>query len=331
MVQEQKKRHHYVPVTYLKEFSDQNGYINVYRKGDIIEKFRSKPEKTGFRKYYYSQISDYGEIDNNNLENIFSEIESVFPFFMTAVRNESDVNTFLEWMFQFLALQRVRVPAARDMIEGVLAKLIMDLTRDLVQSGRCPPPPKPLTLENIVVTIDPQKSIWAMISIVKELGQIFDRMGWRILFNNTERKFATSDNPVIYFDPSRVPYFEKPYNIDNNESQIEFYFPLSSEIIIHGHTDFREKFVQGGLKFSRIESISEIKRINNMIFRYAYEFIYSSDANLDRDISEVGLLSPTFDSKNIAVRGGRFFFVETTFAPRRSKPKWRTTNRKDDC
>lgn len=54
------KRHHYVPVTYLKNFCDGSGQLQVFRKDDPARPFRQRPESTGFERYYYSQFDDEG-------------------------------------------------------------------------------------------------------------------------------------------------------------------------------------------------------------------------------------------------------------------------------
>lgn len=54
-VEPEKKRHHYVPVTYLEGFTNANGMITAYLKDDPTRPFEQKPENIAFHKYYYSQ------------------------------------------------------------------------------------------------------------------------------------------------------------------------------------------------------------------------------------------------------------------------------------
>ena len=111
------KRHHYVPVTYLKNFCDGSGQLQVFRKDDSARPFRQRPESTGFERYYYSQFDDEGTRDDDRLEAIFSEIETKWPTIVTALANREAMFEAAPHIITFLGLMRVRVPAFRDPAE----------------------------------------------------------------------------------------------------------------------------------------------------------------------------------------------------------------------
>ena len=70
-----KKRHHYIPKSYLKFFCDNSGHVLVYRKDDPCKAISLSPDNIGFHKYYYSQPKSDGGEDHNSLEDCFSQIE----------------------------------------------------------------------------------------------------------------------------------------------------------------------------------------------------------------------------------------------------------------
>jgi hypothetical protein len=106
-----KKRHHYVPKAYLRSFCDDSGRVLVYRKDDPSKAIPLSPDNTAFHKYYYSQPTPEGGIEHNALEDCFSKIEEKWPAIVDRLPRRQDVNDSLEDIFQFIALQRVRVPA----------------------------------------------------------------------------------------------------------------------------------------------------------------------------------------------------------------------------
>lgn len=117
-----KKRHHYIPKSYLKFFCDDAGRVFVYRKDDPCNAFHLSPDNTGFHKYYYSQPRPDGGTDHNALEDCFSRIEEKWPGIVDRLHRRENVNNSLEDIFQFMALQRARVPASRDATERIEAE-----------------------------------------------------------------------------------------------------------------------------------------------------------------------------------------------------------------
>jgi hypothetical protein len=75
----QKKRHHYVPVGYLKRFVADDGFLYAYRKDEPDRPIRTRPEGIGFQTFYYSQSTPEGTQDNNRLEGGLSALENDWP------------------------------------------------------------------------------------------------------------------------------------------------------------------------------------------------------------------------------------------------------------
>ncbi len=210
-----KKRHHYVPIFYLIEFTDSDEKVFVYRKDDARLVLHQKPDNTGFRKYYYAQPVENGGRDYNALEDQFCIIETKWGDFISKARRGEVGPKELDTLVQFIALQHVRVPATRDAIELNLADQVKATTLKLEKFGKLPRPPKGFEniLSEIEITISPHKSIEAMAPIALEFGQILARLGLGILYNGSGIPFITSDNPVIWFNPEQgeseiIPYSE---------------------------------------------------------------------------------------------------------------------------
>lgn len=201
---QQTKRHHYVPKAYLKAFCDDQGKLRVYRKDNPTEPLHQVPDATQFRKYYYSQPIPDGGQDNNTLEAAFSSVEAHWPETVAELHARGEVNDRLENIFQFIALQRVRVPASRDAAESMLAQTVKDTMKVMLANGKMPSPPPGLEdLPNqMQVAIDPHRSIHSMVAMLDGMGKLFSLVGFAAVHNNTGLPFITSDNPVLWFDPS---------------------------------------------------------------------------------------------------------------------------------
>ena len=199
-----KKRHHYIPKAYLKSFCDDYGKVLVYRKDDPSKAISSSPDNIGFHKYYYSQPKSDGGKEHNALDNFFSNLEDKWPWIVERLHRRENVNDSLEYIFKFMALQRARVPASRDVTEKMHAERVLSIARQLDAEGKLSPKSEGFEgiLDHVEVSINPHQSLHAMVTVMQATGQVFDQIGFYAAHNKTSLPFLTSDNPVIWFDPS---------------------------------------------------------------------------------------------------------------------------------
>jgi len=316
-----KKRHHYVPKAYLKFFCNEEEKVLIYRKDDPEKPFLQSPNSFGFHKYYYSQPMPEGCKDHNSLENLFSEVESKWTSIAESILKRQDVNDRLEDIFNFIALQYVRVPAIRDACEAILAAEVKATARVLDKAGKLPPKPKGVELDQIEVSIDPHQSILAMVETLKGAGQVFDKVGIGALHNQTDLPFLTSDNPVIWFDPS-VPESEmRPYNLQP-DCEVVLLFPVSPNLIIYGHSSMHEKFACFGLQHSGIKKRSIVKMMNSQVCKFAYAAVYAHESGQEDLILKYAETSPVLQTNIIPSVDGEFIFHQFMFGQRQRKPKW---------
>jgi Protein of unknown function (DUF4238) len=85
-----KKRHHFIPQVYLREFCDPNdpGFLWMYKKegGPIV---RTQPVNVGVESNLYTVAGLDGESDTDSLENIFCKVEARFPEFAVKAKRVS--------------------------------------------------------------------------------------------------------------------------------------------------------------------------------------------------------------------------------------------------
>jgi hypothetical protein len=318
-----KKRHHYIPKSYLKFFCDDAGRILVYRKDDPCNVIQLSPDNTGFHRYYYSQPRPDGEKDHNALEECFSKIEEKWPGIVERLHCRENVDDSLEYIFQFMALQRARVPASRDVTERIHAESVLAAACRLDAAGELPPKPEGFEdiLSRVAVPINPHQSIHAMVPVMQGIGQVFDRIGFCAMHNKTEVPFLTSDNPVIWFDPSVKDADLRPYVLRPGGPVI-LLFPVSPSLIIYGDSSRRDQFVSEGLRTAELLNAGLVEAINRQICRFAYQTIFAKKTGQEQLIQEHAALSPTIRFDRIATEEGEIIPFQMVFGKRERKPKW---------
>jgi hypothetical protein len=318
-----KKRHHYVPKAYLKSFCDEQENIRLYLKDDPDKFIHQSPNNVGFHKYYYSQPVPEGGKDHDSLEDLFSEVESRWPGIVERIRQREDVNNSLEDIFKFIALQRVRVPASRDASEAMSAEHVKSTARILDATGKLPPKPKGLEdiLDRVVVSINPHQSIHAMVHMVEGIGTLFNQIGIGALHNMTGMPFLTSDNPVIWFDPS-VPELEmRPYGLQPG-GPIVLLFPIAPSVLIYGHSSMRDPFAAEGFKHGDLTDVGKALSMNRSICRFAYQVVIAQSGGQEALIRKHAGESPVLKTTTIKDKDGEMLIHQSVFGKRRRKPKW---------
>jgi hypothetical protein len=332
MSETQKKRHHYVPVGYLTRFCDSMGRVFAYRKDEPDPPLHVRPSEIGFEKYYYSQPLPNGGQDNNTLENLFSTVETFWPGLVNDLTARRDVGDRMETLFQFMSLLRVRVPAARDAIELHLAHQVRRTLVSLLARGDIPPVPASIgSVDNIEIPIDPHQSIHAMVSLLQGFGRLLNYIGFEVVHNRSEEGFATSDNPVVVFDPDVGEDLIVPYAVRPPHGRVELLLPLSPRVLIRGRSELPP--VRPGDELSHVEmsASDQVQRINRFVARFGYRFVFSDHAGLTQVMSEYASLSPTVRFVDLSVGvESELNLMQMVFGPRPAKPKWQQNKRVAD-
>ena len=240
----------------------------MYSKDKPARPWWTAPDAVAFENYYYSQPTPNGRQDNNRLEDFFSSIEAKWPAIISKIERRDRYEGGLDDLLKFALMQRVRVPTARDASEKMLAESVRMFGRHLNDLGQLPPPPPGLTFEYLdehtVISIDPHKSIHAMADLAKGMAKIISRIGFEILENKTVEGFVTSDNPIIYFDPTISLGEMQPYNIHRERMDIEFMFPLTPKFMLWGHSILKSKSTYQAAPRRLLTDINFVSRANTL-------------------------------------------------------------------
>lgn len=164
------------------------------------------------------------------------------------------------------------MPACRDIAKRILSETTKAEIRLLDAAGQGPPKPAGFEdiLDHIEVAIDPHQSIHAMVHMVRGFCQVFDQMGFMVLHNKTGVTFLSSDNPVVWFDPSVPDADLQPYVLRPG-GPVMLLFPVSPSVVIVGDSLGRDEFVANGLGIADLRKPHLAKMINRQVCRFAYE------------------------------------------------------------
>jgi hypothetical protein len=318
----QKKRHHYVPVTYLKGFTDNNGFLLVSRKDEPERSIRVRPTEAGFRNYYYSQPLGDGTMNHNALEDVFSTFENEWPGLVGVLESDRQLNTILKDLLGLIGFQRIRVPAFRDAIEHSLERYARDGLQELKRTGRLPPTPPefPDLFEQVEVTIDPHQSIHGMNKLLRSLGPTLDAFGYQVVHNETDIDFITSDNPVSYYALSQKQILPYPMSV---RGPAELVFPVSSRVAIFGSTADRRRFSRKGLKSCRTRDRERVRSINRVTAKFGYEALFSSSA-LPASFVQKYSASPVLSPDSAGFHPDDMKMPSFAFGRRKRLPKWKS-------
>lgn len=321
-----KKKHHFVPQTYLRSFTDDNdNKLVVFRKDDPKTSFRRSVNNEAFHKYYYSIPEGDGR-NHNIIEDLFSDIEAAWPEILRRIYNKEPLGELTDKFCNFVCLQRIRVPAFRDGVEAFYAENIKGSAKILHNMGKLQPLPKeyPNILEDMVVAIDPYMSLKIMGDTIKGVGHVIGYVRLSVLRNATSTPFVTSDNPVIYFDPTS-PFEEvKPYVLCKERMNVLFLMPLTPDLILVGISGIPVKKWGDFLKYDTQEiTDSEIvNTFNTEICRFAYGAVYSKNCLIQDTVKKYSHISPVIKVVKVPHMNGYALVSQMSFGKRHKKRKW---------
>jgi hypothetical protein len=315
--EQDKRRHHFVPVAYLKHFADADGRIFAYRKHtDESEPIYTLPKNVALIRDYYTQPKPDGTWDYNAIEGLFANLEAKWPRLVARISERENINDAVDYLFEFLGAMRVRVPAARDAAETVEREMVKATTRSMRRRGLLPPMPEGLTLDGIDVTINPHQSIHATPHMARGFGVAIHPLGFELLCNETGVPVVTNDNPVMYFDADRPLKKLEPYR---STGKIELLMPISPTRVLRGHPDLKPTYGQRDIAYRTIDSASEIKRINTLAAMFGYDFVFANSREHEATITKYVAIAPILRTKRI----GKGVHFEAVFGSKPRKPKWK--------
>lgn len=320
------KLHHYVPQVYLRAFTNENGRLTAYRKDDPKSPHPKLPREVGAQNNYYAQPLPDGSLDRG-LEKFFQLTEDRWPSIVESFKSSGQLSEDLvEPFYQFMGAMRVRGPASRDAAELTYAEQVRMAGEVLQRRGDLPSPPpgleEALSMKNLVLKVDPHQSIHALPHMLDGFSKVLEYLGFCVVRNETPIDLITSDNPVVYFDPTVSENALRPYAIQNGPP-IELMFPITPKLLIVGHSNWAGPYRHSTFSEIRCTTADMIRRANRYVARFGYREVYATNRAHDVLIEKWADQSPVVRNTILKTDTGSGVISEWVFGSRPSKPKWR--------
>jgi hypothetical protein len=278
-----KKRHHYVPACYSRNFAGADGFLRVHQKFQISKSFRQVPSEFGYKKGYHNQIDLDGNVDRNTMEDFFSGYEERWTPFVRCLEQSTDKCEGLSVLLDFMALMKCRSPATREACEYILRIKVEDVSRRMERLGKFGKRPKELEGVEIVASIDPQKSLEMMRETIEAIEKWASILRFHVLRNLSNEKIISSDNAVVSYDRSHPELSRRPYDLNPERIRFDpvFYFPISSAYMLVGERGADGPNVNDMLEIRNMKNGRHVKTLNAQTAKFGYRSIYGpSDKSL---------------------------------------------------
>lgn len=226
------KGHHYVPVSYLKRFTDPKGFLHIR---DIArDKTRyDKPDNVMKINDYYRQSWAPTGINQNILEDglasgIEGKIKAVIDCLIESPWDFTD--DYAETLLVYLEIQRIRVPRQATWAKTLMRETILRLA----------PADVTAQIESGVfqLTMKDSARFDFMRMAIGSIHPWLACMEWEIVEAEAGSSFITTDSPVSFYNPACPPPTEAGIGLAGTK----VFFPLSSrKLLLMRHPECRSK------------------------------------------------------------------------------------------
>jgi hypothetical protein len=259
---QKKERHHYVPVFYLQEFTDDDEkFLWAYDKsrGSIV---RAAPRDLGLEKHYYSYTTGEGERDSSTVEDALEKIDGLTaPILRKLLAGEALGRDDRSVFCYFMALQMARGPVHRQNYEKIAEAGARVMLNTVATKG-------PAEVDDVEITVNPQISLEGL-AVAQHIAPVFDRMAWLIVTARGRYRFVTSDNPVVYADLTHDPNSLGGAGLLSPNTEVTF--PLSRGLALAASWQGPHNSV---VRIKGTEPL--VKRINRWTIAGAKRFVFAS-------------------------------------------------------
>jgi len=190
----EKKRHHYIPQSYLKYFSKDKKNITVFsiKEKRIVTK-NAPVNRQSYQNYMYGK--------NRNIENIISLLEGetkrIFEKIISSKKIPRKKDSDYISLLVFVLYQSARTLFAAEQLNDVVNKTFKSILKDKVKFGK----PEGITAEYInKITFSFKEPALYNLGIISQIIPLLLDLDCKLIINKTSNEFITSDNPVIRYN-----------------------------------------------------------------------------------------------------------------------------------
>ncbi|MDR5586107.1 DUF4238 domain-containing protein [Clostridium aquiflavi] len=268
------KNQHYVPKFYLRNFSNNNKNIGMFRYKD-----KSYIPNASIKSVAYSKFL-YGE--DGELEHLLSKFESQWAEIMRKIIKlnfESLIELDILKLYDFILISKSRTKKVADETNFVLNYLKELIPEEGIHNSSC-------NMDR--VDFEESMKIPNLIPITASLENnkyMFD-LDAIILENKTNYDFITSDSPVIFYNQL---YIWRNYKINYGlvASGLQIFIPLSPKKVLCFYDSEVYKCLNESNGVINLISKKQITEINKLTVYNSYDQLFFSCNSKENYISEL--------------------------------------------
>lgn len=282
----EKKNQHYIPKFYLRNFSFNNNQnqIGIFNLKNDFFYSTSKLKTQGSKNFFYG----YDGLIEDTLSKMEGDISSTIKNILdnkTLPKKNSKEHVDL---LVFVALTDLRNPMKignmKDMLSGMKEKLL-----EVEPNAE---------IENLIPTFSHEEFIEMSISSIPEMTFNIMDLEYKLLINETEYPFISSDNPVVrynqYLEKKRWPHGKCGYGVIG----LQIFMPLNPNISIHFYDSAIYKVGNKKQKALIIKNNKDIDSINYLQFVNCIETIYFNEKGSETYIRKLRTSSMKYQKAN---------------------------------
>lgn len=214
------KRHHFLPIFYLKNFCE-NEFFWVYDR-EKNEYRKQTPNNTATQKKYYSFIGCDGK-EHNEIENkVLSDIETETKPIIDKINNRKIINLYEKMILTiFITFLHLRGPGFEKEMNDIFEKFIKiyakftfsteENTKKIIKRLEGNNKQKKLSPKKLIDFVNKENykvkahrvfSLKMMYELAQELPIYFIQMDWQFCYSPKTSLFVTSDTPFVLIPPN---------------------------------------------------------------------------------------------------------------------------------
>jgi len=312
-----KKKQHYVPQFYLKNFADDKG--NLYSL-DVKNKRMCSPKSysgLGYAHYFYARKTGVPDRISQEIEKWLQGIEDIIarklPDIIDRILNYDHIGTDDRYILSvFMSMLWLRSPNMRNQLnqmEESMIKKLWSLSAPNRVNEYIRKTKKKMTKEERLKIIEMMEkgsyklqfsNIQHLKFMTKTLGfdgpgftNMFFGQKWKIYIAKGEKRFITSDSPVVEWWPFPKTFYGASF-LQRNK-----YFSLTPEIFFELTFPVGSKKAQRKTIFQKEDDV--VSLFNILIVAHSNSFAYSKDKQILEGLLEgrknPGILEKTYYDK----------------------------------
>lgn len=288
-----KRKNHFTPVLYLRNFCDGNDVLHVVSPIDG-HRWKSSPAGIGYERGLYWPDNLEKSVDPNKCEDTFCNFEGaaapVINEIVTRRRMPTD-DEQLGMLFNFIAFQAVRGPNARRTIAAPredTARIIMDLlvsSRELYenQMRRFGHSPDEYPYEKIIQGryepyLTTEGFLDGAMKMMDTILRYLHRRSWTVLYSDRSgEQFVVSDHPVAltWSDGHHTRVGPGHAHLKTDVT-----FPLSSSVALLGRYEAFEPVTEVPREIVATVNSKTINHAQRFVAGCSGEFVLMRDSNI---------------------------------------------------